>query len=112
MRKIKIITSICIFSTLLGITSIIKTQTRILEKKIHKYEQKLAIVEKDLYETQLDYFYLSSPSYLSKKIIDLTFIEYLPMEFSRIYPSYLDFNNAQKNISTLKKINEKKIQKR
>ena len=112
MPKIKIIISICIFSILLGVTSIIKTQTRILEKKIYKFEKKLAVIEKDLHETQLDYFYLSSPSFLSKKIKDLAFIEYLPMEMSRIYLSHLNFNNAQKKISTLKKNNEKKIQKR
>ena len=36
MQKIKFFLTILIFGTLLGITSIIKTQTRIIEKKIIK----------------------------------------------------------------------------
>ena len=103
MPKLKIILSVCIFSFLLGVTSIIKTQTRIVEKKIYKVDRKIAVIDKDLHETQLDYFYLSSPSYLSKKITELAFIEYLPMDFSRIYLSYKDFSNAQKKITILKK---------
>jgi hypothetical protein len=103
MNKIKIILSVCIFSFLLGVTSIIKTQTRIVEKKIYKVDRKIAVIDKDLHETQLDYSYLSSPSYLSKKITELAFIEYLPMDFSRIYLSYKDFSNAQKKITILKK---------
>ena len=112
MFKIKIIISIFIFSSLLGITSIIKTQTRTVEKKIYKYEKKLSSMKKDLHETQLDYSYLSSPSYLSKKIIELAYIEYLPMNFSKIYLSYSDFSNDQKKITILKENNEKKIQKK
>ena len=96
MPKIKIIISVCIFSILLGITSIIKTQTRSVEKKIYKIDLNIAALEKDLHETQLDYFYLSSPNLLSIKIKNLGFIEYLPMDFSRIYLSYSEFNNAKK----------------
>tara|TARA_B100001996_G_scaffold55044_1_gene39051 strand:+ start:157 stop:501 length:345 start_codon:yes stop_codon:yes gene_type:complete len=102
MSKIKFIISICIFSILLGITSIIKTQTRIIEKNIHKIDGKIAFIEKDLHETQLDYFYLSSPDKLSKKIKELSFIEYVPIDFSRIYLNYRDFTNSQKKITTLK----------
>ena len=91
MPKIKIIISICIFSVLLGTTSIIKTQTRLIEKKINKIDRKISSLAKDLHETQLDHSYLSSPDYLSKKILELSFIDYLPMDFSRIYLSYLDF---------------------
>tara|TARA_B100001093_G_C26068715_1_gene693558 strand:+ start:124 stop:462 length:339 start_codon:yes stop_codon:yes gene_type:complete len=112
MPKVKMIISICIFSTLLAITSVIKTQTRIIEKKISKIESKITIIEKDLHETQLDYFYLSSPSYLSEKILELGLIEYIPMDFSRIYLSYSDFTKGEKKLTILKKNNEKKIQKK
>ena len=78
MPKIKIIISLCIFAILLGITSIIKTQTRLVEKRIYKIDIKIAALEKDLHETQLDYSYLSSPSYLSNKIAELNLQEYLP----------------------------------
>ena len=112
MSKIKFIISICIFSILLGITSIIKTQTRIIEKNIHKIDGKIAFIEKDLHETQLDFFYLSSPNYLEKKIKQLSLIDYEPMDFSRIYLNYRDFTNSQKQITILKINNEKKTQKK
>ena len=112
MSKINLIISICIFSILLSITSAIKNQTRIIEKSIYKIDRKIAVIEKDLHETQLDYFYVSSPGYLSKKIKQLAFIEYVPMDFSRIYFNYRDFKDSQKKITILKIDNEKKTQKK
>ena len=112
MHKIKLVISICIFSILLGVTSGIKNQTRIIEKSIYKIDRKIAAIEKDLHETQLDYFYVSSPGYLSEKIKELAFIEYMPMDFSRIYLSYRDFTDSQKKITILKTDNEKKTQKK
>ena len=96
MSKINLIISIFIFSISLGITSTIKNQTRIIEKNIYKIDKKIAIIERDLHETQLDYFYVSSPGYLTKKIQQLSFIEYVPMDFSRIYFNYKDFLDRQK----------------
>ena len=112
MVKIKIIISICIFSLLIGITSIIKTQTRTVEKKIQKTYSKIIVLERDLHETQLDYSYLSSPKYISMKIKKLALVEYIPMDFSRIYLNYSDFSNAKEKITILKNNNEKKIQKK
>ena len=112
MSKIKLIISICIFSILLGITSAIKNKTRIIEKNIYKIDKRIAIIEKDLHETELDYSYLSSPNNLSVKIKDLAFIEYVPMDFSRIYLNYRNFIDAQKKITILRMNNEKKTQKK
>ena len=112
MFKINLIISIFIFSILLVITSAIKNKTRIIEKNISKIDRKIAAIEKDLHETQLDYFYVSSPGYLSKKIKQLAFIEYMPMDFSRIYFSFRDFNDSQKKITILKIDNEKKTKKK
>jgi len=112
MSKINLIISIFIFSILLVITSAIKNKTRIIEKSIYKIDRKIIAIEKDLHETQLDYFYVSSPGYLSKKIKQLDFIEYMPMDFSRIYFSYRDFTDSQKKITTLKVDNEKKTKKK
>ena len=112
MFKIKLITSLLIFSILLGVTSLVKNKTRIIEKKIYKIDSIILIKEKDLHETELDYFYVSSPKNLSAKIEDLSFIEYIPMDFSRIYLNYINFVNSQKKLSILKKKNEKKIQKK
>ena len=112
MPKIKLIISLCIFSILLGITSTIKNKTRIIEKNIYKIDRKIVTIEKDLYETELDYSYLSSPNNLSKKIKDLAFIDYVPMDFSRIYLNYRDFTDSQKKITILKINNEKKTKKK
>ena len=112
MFKINLIISICIFSILLGITSAIKNKTRIIEKSIYKIDSKIVSIEKDLHETELDYFYLSSPKNLSTKIDDFSSIEYIPMDFSRIYLNYINFADPQKKISILKTQNEKKIQKK
>ena len=112
MFKINLIISIFIFSILLGVTSAIKNKTRIIEKNIYKIDRKIAVIKKDLYETELDYFYLSSPNILSKKIKDFAFIEYVPMDFSRIYLNYKDFSDSQKKITILKLDNEKKTQKK
>ena len=112
MPKINLLISICIFSILLGITSAIKNQTRIIEKSIYKIDKKIAASEKDLYEIELDYSYLSSPNNLSVKIKDLAFIEYVPMDFSRIYLNYRHFIDYQKKITILKMNNEKKTKKK
>ena len=112
MHKFKVILSLCIFGILLGITSVIKNQTRSIEKSINKLDRKIAIMEKDLYETELDYFYLSSPNNLSKKIKDLSFNEYIPMDFSRIYLNYKDFIDSQKKITILEMNDEKKTKKK
>ena len=108
MPKTNLFISICIFSILLGITSTIKNQTRTIEKNIYKLDRKIAIIEKDLYETELDYFYLSSLNNLSKKIKNLAFVEYIPMDFSRIYLNYNDFTDVQKKITILEMKDEKK----
>ena len=112
MPKIKLIISLFIFSILLGITSTIKNQTRIIEKNIYKIDRKISSIQKDLHETELDYSYLSSPNNLSVKIKDLAFIEYVPMDFSRIYFNYKDFLDRQKKITILKADDEKKKQKK
>ena len=112
MLKVKLITSICIFSVLLSVTSIVKNKTRSIEKNLSKIEIKINKLEKDLNEVQLDYFYLSSPDNLSKKINSLGIINYIPMDFSKIYLNYEDFITSQKKISTLRTNSEKKPQKK
>ncbi len=108
MSKINLILSISIFSILLVVTSIVKNQTRIIEKKIYKVDTNILALKKDFHETELDYSYLSSPKYLSKKIKEIALIQYTPMDFSRIYLDYQDFTNSNKKITTLKNPYEKK----
>ena len=112
MSKIKLISLFLIFSILLGVTSLVKNKTRIIEKKIYKADRRIIIIEKDLHETELDYFYLSSPNNLSVKIKDLDFIEYAPMDFSRIYLNYRNFVDSEKKITIHRMNDEKKTKKK
>ena len=99
MTNYKFLISIIIFSIMLFITSIVKNKTRIIEKNIIKYENKIAGIEKNLYESQLDYYYLSSPKLLEKKLDFLSDEEYFHMEFSKIYLHYSHFFKNNKNLT-------------
>ena len=95
MFKIKIIIILLIFSSLLFGTSIIKNETRKIEKNIYQLNKKISQKEKNLNESQLDFFYLTSPSMIEKKIENLDIEQYLPMEYSKIFLSILNFNKLQ-----------------
>ena len=68
MFNSKFIFSLLIFTFFLIITSIIKNQSRILEKHIIGLNDNILLKEKNLSEAQLEFFYLSSPSQIEKKI--------------------------------------------
>ena len=112
MSKLKLIISLGAFAFLISVTSALKNQTRIIEKNILKIDKRIAIIEKDLNETQLDFFHLSSPENLSIKLENLDLVNYAPVDFSRIYLSYNDFINFKNKISILETNNEKNIQKK
>ena len=109
MFKIKIFISIITFSILLIVTSIIKNQTRETEKKIFNLSKVIKIKEKDLNESQLDFFYLSSPSIIHNKIKLIDKEKYVTMEYSKIFlsiSSFLDLQNRlaiQRNQDEIKK---------
>ena len=111
MFKIKLIISVLIFTSLLIVTSIIKNQSRILEKQLYSLKSKVNSKEKNLSETQLDYFYLTSPSELEKRLTLDKFNEFEPIKHSKIFYDLNDFINIEKKFSNLKEIDEKKIQK-
>ena len=108
MFKLKILFSVLIFSLLLIITSFIKNQTREIEKEIFYISKKIHIKEKDLNESQLDFFYLSSPSIIEKKIENLDSIQYFPMDYSKIYLNLNSFISLKTNLLLKKMISEKK----
>ena len=92
-------------------TSFVKNQTREIEKKILKISKIIYLKKKDLNGSQLDFFYLSSPSVLEKKIEDLDLNDYSVMNHSRVFlnmPSFL----AIQNKVAYEGQNEKKIQKK
>ena len=103
MFKTKFVISITIFISFLLITSIIKNKTRVIEKKILNLNTQVLIKENNLNEAQLEYFYLTSPSEIEKKLNLLGFNKYQPIKHSNIYFKLADFTEIQKNISNLKK---------
>lgn len=99
MPRTKLIISLVAFSFLLFCTSIIKNKTRIIEKKTVLYEKKISILEKQLYESQLDFYYLTSPKKLQEKINFLTNDHYQYMNISKIYFDYNNFILDQKKVT-------------
>ncbi len=106
--NLKLIISILIFSILLITTSMIKTKTRIIEKRIYKIDKEILNLKRDLHETQLDFYYLSSPEILSQKINEFSDIKYSEMDFSRIYLNFKNFTDLKKKITDLEFTNDKK----
>ena len=104
MFKIKILISITIFSSLLVFTSMIKNQTREIEKKIFNLSKLNIFKEKDLKESQLDFSYLTSPSMIK----ELNSIEYFPMDHSKIYLDISNFKDLKKKFVNKDNHNEKK----
>ena len=109
MFKKKVFISMTIFSILMFLTALIKTQTRIIEKNIHSHQIKISELNNNIYEAQLEYFYLSSPENLSNKILEYSDDEYMSINFSKIYFSIEDFKKEQRK-TTKKVLNDKKIQ--
>ena len=103
MFRFKMISSIVIFSFLLIGTSYIKNQTREIEKKIFRLNKIIHNQEKNLSELQLDFSYLSSPSIIEKKIDNLDYNQYLPIEYSKIFLSISSFNDLQNKFVIKKK---------
>lgn len=111
MFNSKFLLSFIIFTALLIVTSYIKNQTRIIEKKIHKINNKIVNNERNFYEEQLDFFYLTSPSQIEKRVKDYTDKDYRPMDYSNIFLNISHYTDIQNKITTFKDLNEKKIKK-
>ena len=111
MFKLKIVIPTIIFLILLIITSIIKNQTRTIEKKLLKISKNIALQEKDINESQLDFYFLTSPAEIEKKIKILGINDYSPIKNSKIFLSLSNFVDIKKRLSKTKIVNEKKIKK-
>ena len=105
MFRLKTITLAVIFLIFLIITSIIKNQTRITEKKLYKLNKKIALKEKNINEAQLDFYFLTSPAEIEKRIEILGQNDYLPIQNSNLFLNISDFTGIQKKISILNKKN-------
>tara|TARA_B100000767_G_C19362210_1_gene368293 strand:+ start:204 stop:542 length:339 start_codon:yes stop_codon:yes gene_type:complete len=111
MFRLKIIISTLIFFVLLVFTSIIKNQTRIIEKKLYKINKKIILKEKDISESQLDFYFLTSPAEIEKAIKIQEQNNYSPIDNSKIFMSFYEYNNLQKKMSVFTNQNEKKTKK-
>tara|TARA_B100001989_G_scaffold253019_1_gene237525 strand:- start:621 stop:953 length:333 start_codon:yes stop_codon:yes gene_type:complete len=110
MFKSKTILSIVIFTSLLILTSFVKNQTRLIEKNISKLTENTNKLEKILHESQIEFFYLSSPSYISDKIKIFSDEQYFSIGHSNIYSSLNEYK--QNNFKTTNSLNaEKKTDK-
>ena len=103
MLRTKFIISSIIFIIFLIITSAVKNKTRILEKKITNLSNDILLKRKDINETQLDFYYLSSPKEVEKKLNIIGFNDYSPISNSKIFLNISDFTKINNKISNLKK---------
>ena len=99
MPNTKLITSVAVFSLLLFCTSVIKNKTRVIEKNIESYEKQIFFLKKELFESQLDFNYLTSPKMLQNKLSFLTNDQYYNISISNIYLDYNNFILDQKKIT-------------
>ena len=103
MFKKKFILSISFFIIFSVFTSVIKNKTRVIEKHISNLSMSISSKEKNINEAQLEFFYLTSPAELEKKIIEIGFNDYQPIKFSKIFFNVSDFTDIHNKISNLKK---------
>tara|TARA_A100001011_G_scaffold198908_1_gene207181 strand:- start:4725 stop:5054 length:330 start_codon:yes stop_codon:yes gene_type:complete len=109
MFKTRFVISIFVFFLLMLFTAYLKTKTMIIEKKIVKLEREIIVKKNDLYEAQLDFYYLSSPDYIYDKVMKFTNNNYVLMDIKNIYYNYEDFlKEENKNYITR---NDKKKEK-
>ena len=111
MFKSKFISSILIFIFFLIVTSTIKNKTRILEKEILSLNNKILSREKNINEAQLDFYYLSSPQEVEKRLNLIGFDNYQPIPYSKIFFNISDFTIIEKKTSNLNNLNEQKTKK-
>ena len=99
MLKRPIIKSLAIFFILMIFTSVIKNQSRNLEKDIEKLNIEVTKLQREFSDANIDFMYLSSPEKLRKNIQNFNDKEYLSYDFSKIFLSTDHFLNHNFNKS-------------
>ena len=112
MFKKKFIISTTVFVIFLLITSTVKNQTRIIEKNISGLSNKIVAKKKNINEAQMDFYYLTSPAEIEKKLSIIGFNNYKPINHSNIFFDISEFYKIQNKITNLKRLDEKKIKKK
>ena len=93
-----LIFSLSIFLFLMIVTSVIKNNTRNIEKNIEKLNTEVSILNNELLNAEMDFIYLSSPDKLEKKISTFNQKKYSTFNFSRIFLSteaFINFSSKQ-----------------
>ena len=112
MFKRKLIISISIFLFLLIITSFIKNETRAIEKNISNLNVKVLSLKKNINEAELEFFYLTSPAEIEKRLNSIGFNNYQPIVYSKFFFNISDFEDIGKKMTNLKSSYEKKNKKK
>ena len=112
MFKTKFLICLSIFISFLLVTSSIKNKTRIIEKEISNINSTILEKEKKLNKAQLEFYYLTSPVEIERRLNIIGTENYQPIINSKIFFDISDLINIQNKTSNLKDINEKKIQKK
>ena len=112
MFRTKFIISISVFVILLLATSVIKNKTRVIEKQISNLKKIILVKEKNVNEAELDFYYLTSPEELEKKLNLIGLNNYQPIKYSNIYFNISDLTEIKNKFSNLNNFNGKKIQKK
>tara|TARA_B100001029_G_C14945851_1_gene385899 strand:+ start:208 stop:543 length:336 start_codon:yes stop_codon:yes gene_type:complete len=106
-----ILISLSIFFTFMILTSVVKNNTRNIEKTIEKLNLQVNVLEKELMDSEIDYIYLSTPENLTKKISNFENEKYFEFDHSRIFLStkeFINYNSKQtKNFTEKKKYGKK-----
>ena len=112
MFNLKLFFSLAIFTFFLIITSLVKNQSRIIEKKIKVLNSNIIVKEKNISESEMEFSYLSSPNEIEKKFNIRDLEKFEPIEQSKIFYDIHDFNILEKKLSNLINIDEKKNRKK
>jgi len=112
MFNSKLFFSLAVFTFLLVITSLVKNQSRIIEKEIKGLNINIIAKEKNISEAEMEFSYLSSPNEIEKKINSIDLKKFWPIKHSNIFYDLQDFKTLEKKLSNLINIDEKKIRKK
>ena len=112
MFNSKLFFSLVVFIFFLIITSLVKNQSRIMEKQIKVLNSNITAKEKNISESEMEFSYLSSPNEIEKKFNSRDIEKFEPIKHSNIFYDIDDFSILEKKLSNLINIDEKKIKKK
>ena len=112
MFNSKLFFSLAVFTFFLIITSLVKNQSRIIEKQIKSLNISIIAKEKNISEAEMEFSYLSSPNEIEKKFNSGDLEKFKPIKHSNIFFDIHDFNTLEKKLSNLINIDEKKNQEK